>query len=108
MRKEQRNRPSKDEVIITTGPPEGMFSAAESRVPIDGRKPWAGASEATLCANPSAVPELEPYNTYKGWLLEGTADDAGLGFCFVLPRSSFAPEGVVYSLAFRFLGSARM
>ena len=81
--------------MITTGPSDGIFSAAESRVPIDGRKPWAGASEATLCANPSEVPELEPYKTYNGWLLAPSVDTAKLGFCLEAPRSSPALEGVV-------------
>ena len=81
--------------MITTGPSDGILSAAESKVPIDGRKPWAGASEATLCANPSEVPEFEPYNTYSGWLLASPAGTAKLGFWLGVSRGSFALEGVV-------------
>ena len=81
--------------MITTGPSDGIFSTAESKVPIDGLKPWAGASEATLCAKPSEVPEFEPYNTYSGWSLAPPAGAAKLGFCLEAPRSSFALEGEV-------------
>ena len=81
--------------MITTGPSEGIFSAAESRVPIDGRKPWAGASEATLCAKPSEVPEFEPYNTYNGWLLAMSTGAAKPVFCLEFPWGKFVLEGVV-------------
>ena len=81
--------------MITTGPSDGIFSAAESKVPIDGRKPWAGASEATLCAKSSEAPEFEPYNTYSSWLLAPSAAAAKLILRLEVPRGNFTLDGVV-------------
>ena len=81
--------------MITTGPSDGIFSTAESKVPIDGLKPWARASEATLCAKPSEVPEFEPYNTYNGWSLAPSAVVARFSSRLEVPLSSFVLEGVI-------------
>jgi hypothetical protein len=73
--------------------------------------PWDSASVAILWAKDSEVPVLEPYRTYKGFLLASTLTTLGATTCSAIPvlRAVNNPDdGGAYNRAGLDRGTARI